>query len=145
MEDKTPLLIRSLRNAYGKPNPKRKLSPSDVTAGLTAISLNAADLLDDVRVLSSANRFARAGSLVVLALEELAKVPALFSVAIAENAGDNPSWSEFWVGFSKHGTKQERIAAYGRSLKTSGVFGNDGPYAHYLPDDRAIVKSCGWA
>jgi AbiV family abortive infection protein len=139
VDDQTLKLIRDLQKTYGHPNPKRALTPPEIASGLTTITLNAADLLDDARTLSAEHRYPRAGSLVILALEELAKVPALFAVAIGERTGTKVSWPDFWSGFSKHSVKQDNIAKYGRGLRTGDLLANDGPYAHYLPDELGRI------
>jgi AbiV family abortive infection protein len=138
--DVPDLLVHHLQKTYGAPNPRRALRRDEVVAGLTQIHLNARDLLEDVRVLSAAGRFPRAGALAVLALEELAKVPVLFEAAIVQHRGRRDFWLEFWKDYKNHATKQKRIADYARGLRTAGDgFVNEGPYAHYLPDELGRI------
>ncbi len=141
MDDIPQLLIRFLQKTYGGPNPKRELASGEVVSGLTAITLNAAALLEDARVLSRANRFPRAGALTVLALEELGKVPVLFGTGVAGHVGHEQSWAEFWRDYVHHLTKQQRISRYGRGLKSGGdqFAENSGPYANYLPDELGRI------
>jgi AbiV family abortive infection protein len=79
--------------------------------------LNGLSLLRDVRELLPASP-GRSLALVVLALEELGKIPALFQM----HPGDPPErWKKFWRGeFSDHAFKQEKATKYGRLLEAMG-------------------------
>jgi hypothetical protein len=140
VRDAPDLLVRYLQRAYGAPNPKRALGRDEIVLGLTQIHLNARDLLEDARVLAAVRRFPRAGALAVLALEELAKIPVLFQAAIVQELSGRAFWPEFWKDYTNHATKQKRIADYARGVRalTDG-FVNEGPYAHYLPDELGRI------
>jgi AbiV family abortive infection protein len=57
------------------------------------------------------SRFARALSLTVLALEELAKPPLLWEL---DPSADAKEWRTFWrEQFSRHSPKQQAIGQYG--------------------------------
>jgi AbiV family abortive infection protein len=101
--------------------------------------LNAAGLLADARTLSAAGRYPRAGALVVLALEELAKVPALFAAGVAVHGGARDVWPSFWRDYVNHTSKQRLISDYGRRLRDGDEFANGGPYASYLPDELGRI------
>jgi AbiV family abortive infection protein len=106
---------------------------------MTACYDNAASLLDDARCLAHEARFARAGALVVLALEELAKIPDLHDTAVSAPSTTPSPWPEFWKRFQSHEGKQKRIGEYGKWLVAylggATPFENPGPYAAFLPSD----------
>jgi AbiV family abortive infection protein len=90
---------------------KTSVPADEIARGAHYCWSNAVSLLADVRILVSRSRYARALSLTILALEELAKPPLLWGL----DPGDDPKkWKSFWTEqFSRHPTKQNAIAAYG--------------------------------
>lgn len=122
-------------------NPKRILKSDEVAEGLTACFINAQNLLEDAFLLASNNRFPRALSLTILALEEIAKIPDLDKQYIDSESQDNTSsWKEFWNRFVRHKPKQKTISAYGNTLKkqygkSAMGIDNPTPYANYLSEN----------
>ena len=95
----------------GRARCRGPLPAIDIARGGHMCWSNATSLLDDVRLLMSQSRMARALSLTVLALEELAKPPLLWSTTPGH---DQKPWDRFWrQHFSRHSEKQEAIARYG--------------------------------
>jgi AbiV family abortive infection protein len=90
---------------------KTSVPADEIARGAHYCWSNAVSLLADVRVLVSQSRYARALSLTILALEELAKPPLLWGL---DPKDDPKKWKSFWAErFSRHPTKQNTIAAYG--------------------------------
>jgi AbiV family abortive infection protein len=79
---------------------------------------NAASLLEDSRLLATHGSTARALSLAVLALEDLAKVPLLYGMAFI--GPDAARWKKYWGDFAQHKIKQERMTQYGGLLASAG-------------------------
>lgn len=97
-------------------NPHRDpLFPRQIADGMHACYSNAVGLLDDARLLVSHARPARALSLSILALEELAKITMVCDAAAF--GGDVDAWKEFWKEFGRHGPKQEKGAEYGTLME----------------------------
>ena len=94
------------------------VTQSEICRGAHLCWSNAVSLLADVRFLVSGARAARALSLTVLALEELAKPPLLFKVYPSDEA---KRWAKFWKEeFSRHSLKQKTIGKYGEVLSSLG-------------------------
>ena len=133
-------LERVLARLASGGNPKRILQNYEVAEGLAACFANASSLLEDAFLLASHNRFPRALSLTILALEELAKIPDLDKQYLDPESRDNTtSWKEFWNRFVRHKPKQKMISAYGNTLrkqfgKPAMAFENPTPYANYLSE-----------
>jgi AbiV family abortive infection protein len=90
---------------------KTSLPADEIARGAHYCWSNAVSLLADVRALVSQSRYARALSLTILALEELAKPPLLWDL---DPLDDAKKWKSFWAEqFSRHPTKQNAIGAYG--------------------------------
>jgi len=97
---------------------KGSLEQEEIGRGAYLCWSNAVSLLADVRLLASDARLARALSLTVLALEELAKPPLLFGVDPSDEA---KRWTAFWKDkFSRHSPKQQAIGKYGELLTSIG-------------------------
>jgi AbiV family abortive infection protein len=90
---------------------KTSVPADEIARGAHYCWSNAVSLLSDVRILVSQSRYARALSLTILALEELAKPALLWGI---DPKDDPKKWKSFWAEqFSRHPTKQSTIAAYG--------------------------------
>jgi AbiV family abortive infection protein len=78
--------------------------------------------------------------LVILALEELAKIPDLHDTCLSSVIRAAPKlWTDFWRRFYRHSDKQALVAAYGRELipdLSDGVslFGNQSPFIWKIPE-----------
>ncbi len=110
---------------------------------MTACLRNAQDLLTDAAVLAKNQRIARSASLVVLALEELGKIPDINDSFLKNEVVATVDWKDFWKRYRTHGPKQKRIFAYGDKLKELNperdfLFRNPVPYMHFM-SDRAFV------
>lgn len=126
-------------------NPRRPLGVEETAQGLTAFYINAAQLVEDSWCLADHGRLSRAISLLVLAIEELAKIPSLYDHYIMTEAQNLPKkelskpWQEFWKSFSKHGEKQKTIETYGKTLQAidsrSELFNEHTPYANFLSEE----------
>src|SRR5262249_29434807 len=97
-------------------------------------------LLDDARLLAANGRQPRALSLVILALEELAKIPDLYEQYIDPTTRNGSSWADFWKRWTQHKPKQKRSAAYGNMVRESTkleetFLHNPTPYAGYLSEN----------
>lgn len=78
---------------------------------------NACELADEAKILFEAKRYARAFSLAVLSLEELAK-PVLLANAVVFEKNDNEAWRLLWKVLRSHESKQWVWSAYGERLET---------------------------
>ena len=108
------------------------LNADQITLGAHLSWSNAVSLLSEARLLAEQSRFARALSLTVIALEELAKPPLLWSL---DPADDSAAWRAFWRAFSSHSPKQRAIGGYGHLLEGIG----HGPYDLFMTD--AVVNA----
>lgn len=130
-----------LARLSGGRNPKRPLTIDDAAEGLTACYLNGINLLEDARLLAANAREPRALAIVILALEELGKVPDLDDVILdPRSRSDSNVWADFWQRFISHKPKQKRIASYGNVLREASeldevLLENSTPYAVYLTDN----------
>jgi AbiV family abortive infection protein len=133
-------LTRELFRLFGQPSDKGALSIDEAAAGMNGAYQNAVALLNEAALLARADAWARAGALVVLGLEELAKIPDIHDTVLQMSVTPTETgWKSFWTRFFDHGAKQRAIAAYGRPFApgspTERLFGNPGPYAAFLPED----------
>lgn len=94
-----------------------------ISEGMHACYANAEALLDDARLLAAGGRLARALSLAVIALEELAKVPMICGTVNLDRSGQ--AWRAFWTNIRRHTEKQEEMGDYGSLLAAAGP----SPYA----------------
>jgi AbiV family abortive infection protein len=77
---------------------------------------NASELLEEAKILFEAKRYARAFSLAVLSLEELAK-PVFLVNAIFFEKGDRDAWRALFKVLRSHESKQGLWSAYGKNLE----------------------------
>lgn len=139
--------LETLVSEYTKGNnPRKALNIDDMAKGLTAFYLNASALLDDSWFLAESGRLPRAVALLVLAIEELAKIPKLHDHYISLSLQNLPKkeltkpWQDFWKAFSRHGEKQKTIKNYGKGLRDreKGVFINQHvPYSEFLNEETS--------
>ena len=116
-----------------------ELSETEVADASVAYLKNGVDLLSDARFLLSNERSARGSALVVLALEELAKIKIIIETFLKyEHGVDREAWKKHWKTGGSHRTKQEEILSYGKIIRAS----HDGDpmhgrylYRYYAPDD----------
>jgi AbiV family abortive infection protein len=116
-----------VRALVERPACRGPVTAAEVARGAHLCWKNAVALLADARVLVTGGRHARALSLTVLALEELAKPPLLWQL---DTSGSATEWRRFWKeSFARHSSKQESIGAYGELLRQIGA----GIYESFLP------------
>lgn len=133
-------------------NPRRPLNIEETANGLTAFYLNASNLLEDSWCLVERDSIPRAVALLVLAIEELAKIPKLYDHYISISAKNlsrkeiTQPWQEFWKAFSKHGEKQKTIENYGKILRKmedeSMLHNQHTPYFTFLNEDISKKLDC---
>jgi len=117
----------------------------EIARGMHLSFVNAQNLVEDAELLYKNERFGRAQSLLVLALEELGRIPLLADAMLIEPS-DQKLWAAFWKQVRQHSAKQGVWAWYGKGL------GSDHPDAKFfdplLPkgDERLIdrLKQCGF-
>jgi len=80
------------------------LSVEQVAEGIELCVENASDLLEEATLLYKNGRYARAFSLIVLAEEEMGKIP-IIARAIWFKAGDKAERKKFWKRFRSHEEK----------------------------------------
>jgi AbiV family abortive infection protein len=91
----------------------------EVANGLHLCFRNADALRTEAKILYDAEHKARAFSLLVLSLEELGKIPLLFSaLSLRRTPGSDPK--PFWRQLAQHQPKQEIWAYYGCILEAAG-------------------------
>lgn len=93
---------------------KGPLNNDQIASGLHFCYCNACDLLDEAKLLLQHRKLARSFALLVLSLEELAKIP-LLSNAVLLRDSDAKAWKTFWKAFSSHKLKQNIWSIYGKS------------------------------
>lgn len=94
------------------------LTEAEIARGAHLCWSNAVSLLSEARLLAQHSRLARGLALTVLALEELAKPPLLWTLAPSD---DSEKWRAFWKEqFSRHSPKQKAIGRYGQLLEATG-------------------------
>lgn len=133
-------------------NPRRPLNIEETANGLTAFYLNASNLLDDSWYLFERDSIPRAVALLILAIEELAKIPKLYDHYISLSAqklskkDTTQPWQEFWKSFSKHSEKQRTIENYGKILRKmdneSKLHNQHTPYFTFLSEDISKKLDC---
>ncbi|MGV3548986.1 AbiV family abortive infection protein [Rhizobium sp.] len=94
------------------------MSQGEVAAAVTAYLANGLSLLEESLLLSQHGRQARAASLVILGLEEIAKVPLLVNTFLSfEHGVDKEAWKAYWKSGGSHRTKQALILGYGNIIR----------------------------
>ena len=103
------------------PSPIRRdgaLSRDEVAEAVTAYLNNGLDLFEEALLLHSNHKVPRAVALVVLGLEEIAKVPRLVDTFLRfEHGVDKRAWDAFWKSGGSHKAKQALILAYGQTIR----------------------------
>lgn len=116
-----------------------ELSETEVADASVAYLKNGVDLLSDARFLLSNDRSARGSALVVLALEELAKIKIIIETFLKyEHGVDRDAWKKHWKTGGSHKTKQEEILSYGKIIRASyegDPMHSRYLYRYYAPDD----------
>ena len=115
------------------------MSPNEVAEAVTAYLGNGLGLFEEALLLCRNGRVARAASLVVLGLEEIAKVPLLVNTFLRfEHGSDREAWKAYWKSGGSHKSKQALILGYGKIIreKVDGdpVFSR-WLYRHYAPEN----------
>lgn len=100
-----------LKKFKGKP-----LNDEKAAIGMHYCFLNAKDLYEDAKLLKKNKRYSRAFSLLILSLEELAKIPILLNT-IFYPKDDDEKWNAFWKSFNTHSDKQIMWSFYGEYLE----------------------------
>ena len=100
-----------LKKFKGKP-----LNDEKAAIGMHYCFLNAKDLYEDAKLLKKNKRYSRAFSLLILSLEELAKIPILLNT-IFYSKDDDKKWNAFWKSFNTHSDKQIMWSFYGEYLE----------------------------
>lgn len=101
---------------------------SGVASGCTASFRNSVRLLEESYFLTNAGISPTALSLVILSLEELARIPRMYDLFVdPKTRGSEADWKELWRAFTQHGSKQKTMLEYGsRYLEKWGV---EGPFS----------------
>lgn len=96
-----------------------------VASGCTFSFRNSVRLLEESFLLANAGISPTALSLVILSLEELAKIPRMYDLFVdPKTRSSEAAWKELWLAFTKHGSKQKTMLEYGSSyLEKWGVAG----------------------
>ncbi len=72
-----------------------------IAVGITAVLHNALSLFDDAKILIAADRFGRAQSLLVAAMEEVGKISVLASMSRIPDS-NSVLWGDAWESFRSH-------------------------------------------
>lgn len=113
----------------------KNVLPTDeeVASGVYFCFRNADSLRAEAQILYESNHKARAIALLVLCIEELGKIPFLFS-ALTLRRKENANAKQFWRTLSNHKPKQQIWAYYGDMLETANS--RDAPsFARRLPEN----------
>jgi AbiV family abortive infection protein len=89
------------------------ITDGEIARGLHPSFVNAQNLVEDAELLYKNKRFGRAQALLVLALEELGRIPMLLNGMVIESS-DQKLWAAFWKQVRQHSAKQGVWAAYGK-------------------------------
>jgi AbiV family abortive infection protein len=116
-----------------------ELNETEVADATVSYLRNGVNLLLDARLLISNERFSRGAALVVLGLEELAKIKIIVETFLKyEHGVDREAWKKYWKAGGNHKSKQEEILSYGKIIRAS----YDGDpihgrylYRYYAPND----------
>ena len=108
-------LQNNLINFLNKSSKKQKkpVSKEQIATLLHFSYCNARDLFDEATLLRENKKYARAFTLCVLALEELAKMPIALN-ALFFKSDDKIAWDGFWNTFNSHSYKQNAAKEYGK-------------------------------
>ena len=110
-------LADHLQNFLSKSSLKQKksLNKEQVATLMHFSYCNAKDLLDEATLLRQNDKYARAFTLCVLALEELAKMPIALN-ALFFKPNDKTAWDGFWNTLNSHSYKQNAAKEYGKYI-----------------------------
>jgi len=109
------LVSKFLSQFKGQP-----LTDEQIASGMHLCYWNAKELFEDAELLNKSGSYARAFSLAILSLEELAKVPIL-AETLFYRKDDTEKWEKFWESFKSHSDKQLMWSTYGTFLKKIGI------------------------
>ena len=116
--------MKDLHTLFKKYN--GKLTIEQISEGIYFCIENATNIFGDAYILIKANRFPRALSLLLLAIQEAGKVNILRNMTMISTRDQKP-WKKEWKSFRKHETKD----FLGHSIKISSEF-NDSPGEAFL-------------
>lgn len=91
------------------------IGENQIANGMHLCYMNANALASESRLLKENGHYARALSLVILALEELCKIPIILFAVILENK-DSTVWSKYWKQFNSHKFKLRIWSQYGKPI-----------------------------
>lgn len=123
-----------------------KLTLKQISEGIYFCIENALNIFGDAYILIKANRFPRALSLLLIAIQEAGKVNILKNM-LTISAGEQKRWKEEWQKFRKHEVKN----SLGQSIEISSEF-QDSPgeafwqqllYINYFASAREKVRQLG--
>lgn len=105
------MLMKELFSGFrGKPLDKKQIA-----AGTHLCFMNARSLSDEARLLRKNGNNARALSLIILALEELGKIPLIVNTMLYKR-NDAKAWRDFWKVFQSHRIKLGVWTIYGKQI-----------------------------
>ena len=91
------------------------IEKEQVVKGMHLCFMNAKAMVDESRLLKENGHHARALSLIILALEELGKIPIMMNAIILKK-DDYQAWKKFWKELQKHKIKISVWSVYGKLL-----------------------------
>jgi len=96
----------------------------ELAKGIQLCVENAADLIEDARLLFNKNRFARCFSLCVLAMEEIGKIEVIARGVLISKT-DEKKWKRFEKNFKSHEIKQAHaiVMQFAETLRSEGAKG----------------------
>lgn len=115
--------MKSLNTLFKRYN--GKLTIEQISEGIYFCIENATNIFGDAYILIKANRFPRALSLLLLAIQEAGKVNILKNMTMIPTKNQK-LWKKEWKNFRKHETKD----FLGHDIKTSSEF-NDSPGEYF--------------
>jgi AbiV family abortive infection protein len=131
------LLERKLKQYSGR------LSPSQVAEGINAANRNAVRLAEDARLLFDNQRYASAGALAILSIEESGKASILRAIALARSEDER---RQHWKDFRSHtrknvmGAFSELVAHGARHLDDfAALYDKDAEPPHLIDQVKQIA------
>jgi AbiV family abortive infection protein len=95
------------------------MTVDEIDAALAKIHENAAELLDEAKILHAHGKFARAYLVAHIAAEELARIPMTVSVGTQLVVGRGPDWKKFYRRTRSHLYKLRMLFSMGIPRPTS--------------------------
>jgi AbiV family abortive infection protein len=148
MSERQRKLIKLVRGLDGSSLGKFDSGPltdDEIAVGMHLSFKNAEDLQDDALLLYKNERFGRALSLLILALEELGRIPILLNTVLIKK-DDQATWKKVWDALRRHHLKQGVWTAYGKKLVEENH--PDARYFVPIPLDQIPLldkfKQCGF-